>query len=390
MSIKKAILNICRILVGLLFIFSGFIKANDPLGFSYKLDEYFSVFHTAWHGFPAAMLTPISAYISMIICVFEMFVGICLLLGVFKQFTAWMLLIMIVFFSFLTFYSAYFNKVTDCGCFGDAIHLTPWQSFSKDMILLVLIIPIFAWRRFLEPIFGDRGSRSVAFVALLVSLLFTMFAFYYLPPIDFRPYAVGNDIVQQMQKPAGPPDSVIMTFVYMDKKSGKKFELSTDQISHMDSVKSAELAKNDSFITRNDNVIRKAKQAPIHDFSISFHDSDVTKGFLSENGYRLMIVQYDIEKSTVRFQPELNKVAKQLIKDGKVKIWALSGSSAALNDAYRKNNLVPYPFYSADVTMLKTIIRSNPGLVLFYNNVVLQQWPATALPSAEKIYSYMK
>jgi len=382
MNAKKVIIGICRILVGALFIFSGFIKANDPLGFSYKLDEYFGVF-----GVTRFFPDPTTVYLSMIICVFEIFVGICLLVGVFRNFTAWMLLLMIIFFSFLTFYSAYFNKVTDCGCFGDALHLKPWQSFTKDMILLVLILPIFFNRQYINPLFGKRSSRMVALLVMLASVLFTIFAYYYMPFIDFRPYAVGKDIQSEMIIPPGAlKDSTVMTFVYKNNKTGEKVEFSMSDLSHLDSVKAAQY----TFVTRKDKKIREGYKPPIHDFSIQGKDSDVTKSFLAEKGYRLMIVQYDIEKSNTRAQPELNKLVRHLIQDSKVKIWPLSGSSSAMNDNYIKKNHVPYTFYSADVTMLKTIVRSNPGLVLFHDNVVVRQWPSTALPSIEKIYANMK
>src|SRR5205085_579177 len=136
----KLLANIARFLVGVLFIISGFIKANDPLGFSYKLDEYFVVFHMEW-------MSHISLALAILICAAEIGLGVATLMGARMNFTSWSLLLMIVFFTFLTFYSWYFNKVTDCGCFGDALHLTPFQSFMKDIVLLVLILLIFAWRR---------------------------------------------------------------------------------------------------------------------------------------------------------------------------------------------------------------------------------------------------
>ena len=395
---KKIIVNLCRILVGALFIFSGFVKADDPLGFSYKLSEYFDAF-----GIEKFFPDPSSVYISMLICVFEMFVGICLLIGVFRNFSAWMSMLMIVFFGFLTFYTAYYHKVTECGCFGDAIPMTAWQSFGKNVILFILILPIFFNRNLINPIFPPRLARTVAISLLLASLLFTMYAYYFLPPIDFRPYAEGKDIKKEMETPPAPKDSVILTFIYQNKHTGKKVELTMDQLSRMDSAKANEFAKNDSFIDRKDVPVRhglakifsfllddEPPKAPIHDFSIQNQDSDVTKSFLSEKGYRLMIVQYDVEKSAARFQPELNKLVMDLMKDGRVKIWPLSGSSAEMNAKFKKENGVPYSYYSADVTVLKTIVRSNPGLVLFHDNVVLHQWPATALPKASTVESYIK
>ena len=144
----KAIVGICRVLVGVLFIFSGFIKLNDPVGFSYKLQEYFS---EPVLDIPA--LIPFALIIAILLVIFELVLGIMLLIGFARKFTSWSLLLMIVFFTFLTFYSAYFNKVTDCGCFGDAIPLTPWESFYKDIILLILILVVFFNQKYIEPLF---------------------------------------------------------------------------------------------------------------------------------------------------------------------------------------------------------------------------------------------
>jgi len=383
---KKIIVNLCRILVGALFVFSGFVKADDPLGFSYKLSEYFDAF-----GIDKFFPDPSSVYISMLICVFEMFVGICLLIGVFRNFTSWMLMLMIVFFGFLTFYTAYYHKVTECGCFGDAIPMTAWQSFAKNVVLFILILPIFFNRHLIDPVFPPRLARTVAISLLLASLLFTMYAYYFLPPIDFRPYAEGKDIKKEMEiPPNAPKDSVIMTFVYKNNKTGNKNAITMDSLTKMDSLGRLNLEKNFTFVERKDQVVREGYKPPIHDFSIQSQDSDVTKSFLSEKGYRLMIVQYDVEKSAARFQPELNKLVMDLMKDGRIKIWPVSGSSAELNAKYKKENGVAYSYYSADVTVLKTIVRSNPGLVLFHDNVVLHQWPATALPKASTVESYIK
>jgi len=210
-----------------------------------------------------------------------------------------------------------------------------------------------------------------------------------------EPIKVGNGISIRSKKlmeipPNAPKDSVVMTFLYTEKKTGKEMEITMDALSKMDSIGRQKLEDNYTFKDRKDKLIKEGYKPPIHDFSIQSQDSDVTKSFLSEKGYRLMIVQYDIEKSASRFQPELNQLVRELMKGGKVKIWPVSGSSVALNEKYRKDFGVPYGFYSADVTVLKTIVRSNPGLVLFHDNVVVHDWPATALPSVNTVYSYMK
>src|SRR5882757_4606750 len=144
---KNGFLWFCRIGVGLLFIFSGLIKANDPLGFSYKLEEYFEVFHITF-------LNGLALSFAVLLCALEMILGFALLIGVRAKQVAWGLLLLIIFFAFLTFYSAFFKVVQTCGCFGDAIPLTPWQSFSKDLVLLLLIIVLFKNREKINPLFG--------------------------------------------------------------------------------------------------------------------------------------------------------------------------------------------------------------------------------------------
>ena len=163
----KYIVTICRILVGVLFIISGLIKANDPIGFSYKLQEYFEVFGMEF-------FVPFALTLSVLITVFEIVCGIATLIGSTMKLFSWLLLLMIIFFTFLTFYSAYFNKVTDCGCFGDALHLTPWQSFTKDIVLLVWILPIFLWRNKIQPLFSSKLDNGLIIASTIISFWFNI------------------------------------------------------------------------------------------------------------------------------------------------------------------------------------------------------------------------
>src|SRR6201985_148522 len=159
---KHGLIWLCRILVGLLFIFSGLIKINDPLGFSYKLEEYFEVFHlTFLNGFALSL--------SIILCSLEIILGFALLIGARAVSVVWGLLLLIIFFAFLTFYSAYFKVVQTCGCFGDAILLTPWQSFSKDLVLLLLIIILFVNRKIISPLFSKRMGDNLLIGSVIVA-----------------------------------------------------------------------------------------------------------------------------------------------------------------------------------------------------------------------------
>src|ERR1700712_2103969 len=179
-----------RIIVGLLFIFSGLIKANDPLGFSYKLEEYFEVFHiTFLNGFALS--------IAILLCALEMILGFALLIGVRAVSVAWGLLLLIIFFAFLTFYSAYFKVVQTCGCFGDAIPLTPWQSFSKDLVLLLLILVIFYNKTKIQPLFTAKTGDRLLLGAAVVSIGIGFYTYNCLPVIDFLPYKVGANILDE-------------------------------------------------------------------------------------------------------------------------------------------------------------------------------------------------
>ena len=161
----KFITAIARLLVGVLFIASGLIKANDPIGFSYKLQEYFEVLHLSF-------LMPLSLALAILICFVEVLLGILLLLGIYRNLVLWVLSLMMAFFTFLTFYSAYFNKVTSCGCFGDAIPFTPWQSFGKDVVLVLLITWLIFQRKYIQPLFGSFVSMTLLSVLGLASLAF--------------------------------------------------------------------------------------------------------------------------------------------------------------------------------------------------------------------------
>src|SRR5690606_25486864 len=192
--------SVARIFVGLLFVISGLIKLNDPVGFSFKLEEYFSS-----EVLDLVFLMPFALEIAILLVIFETILGVMLLWGYKPKFTVWSLLLMIIFFTFLTFYSAYFNKVTDCGCFGDAIKLTPWESFTKDVVLLILIVVLFFGWKFIKPL---KFATIVSLVALVFCVWYAYYVYNHLPVVDFRPYKIGKNIDEGMQVPEGAPESV--------------------------------------------------------------------------------------------------------------------------------------------------------------------------------------
>ena len=373
----KIVVTICRILVGCLFIFSGFIKANDPLGFAYKLDEYFSP-----EVFNLEFLSAITVYMAMFICVLEILLGVLILLGEYAEFTTWLLMLMIVFFTFLTFYSAYFNKVTDCGCFGDFMHLTPWTSFTKDIVLLVLIMVLFIYRKRIHPIMGLKWSRYHASMAVLIPSLFTLYCYNYLPVIDFRAYAVGKNIREEMTLgPDAIRDSTVVMLVYKDKGTGEEKSYTVKELPFSDSVWVA----NHEFVKQDNKKIREGDKPKITDFKVWSEESpDITSEVLDDPNYRLWIICYEMDKTNKNAFDDLVKLADECAKHG-VKTIGLTSSSYQEIETLRHDKNADFPFYYCDGTVLKTMIRSNPGIMLMKGATVMGIWHYHQTPTYEKL-----
>jgi uncharacterized membrane protein YphA (DoxX/SURF4 family) len=370
----KLLVQISRILVGVLFIISGLIKANDPIGFGYKLEEYYQVFGTEF-------MIPTAVWQAILICIGEILLGFMLLIGNRIRLTAWLLLIMIVFFTFLTFYSAYYNKVTDCGCFGDALKLTPWESFSKDIVLLVLIVVLVAGVKNIRPLSGPKLSNALLITVAFLATAFPLYTYNYLPVKDFRPYAVGNDIREGMK---GGIDPVIETkFVYKDTLSGK--DSLFDKIPYTDTVNWT--TGKWKFVDQKSTEVKPGVPAPIHDFSLTDPDgNDYTDDILNYQGYQFLLVSYDLDKADLGIQPRINDFAALCEKD-KIPFMGLTAATPDRLEAFRHDVQAAYPWYIVDATQLKTMIRSNPGLILLKGSKVLAMWPYRSFPSFAAVKS---
>jgi uncharacterized membrane protein YphA (DoxX/SURF4 family) len=366
----KYIVTICRILVGVLFIISGFIKANDTLGFSYKLDEYFTVFNMPF-------LQIFSVPMAQFICVIEIVLGFATLVGWRMNLVSWLLLLMIIFFTFLTFYSAYFDVVKDCGCFGDALKLKPWESFGKDVALLILIAPIFLWKNKIKPLFSLSFAKWSTLVSLVISVFFTYQTYSHLPMIDFRPYAIGKNIKDGMTLPPGAiTDSVEIMFKYKKMADGTMHEFGMNSLPE-------DLDKYE-FVDRFDKVLRVGDKPKIHDFAITDAQGvDHIETFLNNPDYSFMLVAYDLKKSNKKIQEKVNAFAKKCA-DNKIQFFGITSTVAAETDMFRHENQNMFDYYFCDGTTLKTIIRSNPGLVMLKNGTVINMWHHNDFPEFEE------
>jgi len=354
---KNIITQFSRIFVGILFIISGLIKLNDPVGFSYKLTEYFSE-----PVFNMPFLESYTLAMALFLVVLEVILGVMLLVGWKPKFTVWSLLTLIVFFTFLTFYSAYFNVVKDCGCFGDALKLTPWQSFTKDVVLLFFIVILVINLRLVKPLFAPKVRNTIVFISFLLCVFMGYWVLNHLPLKDFRPFKVGANIQEGMEIPKGAPKSVVeMVFIYKVNGVDKEFN-------EKDLMK---LPAGATFVDRKDKIITEGYVPPIHDFSMEKDGSDYKEELLQEPKL-LMFVTYDLAKS----DPEGMKKLEKLNQEAKAKGYKVIGMTASLADEInkaKKDYNLTFDYYFCDATTLKTIERANPSIVILDKGTVVQK-----------------
>ncbi len=365
---QKIIDQFARYFVGGLFIFSGLIKLNDPLGTEIKLEEYFEVFAQDFGSF-FNFFTPWSLELGMILIVLELALGVAILLFYRMGLTTWILLGLMVFFTFLTFYSAYFNKVTDCGCFGDAIKLTPWESFIKDCVLMVFVAHLFWYRKSYQAALRTLEGHSVILLTILTSLFFGIYAIRHLPFIDFRAYRVGNNIPAQML----PPESPVIEYTFL--KDGKE-------------VRSTKyLPAEEGYTYKSSRVMNEDKIKPkITDYSVvSPEGEDLTQATFE--GSKLLIIMFDVRKTSIDNISSVRQLASAL--EGKVGCLVLTASSSEEMEGFRHQHQLAVPYAFADATVLKTIVRSNPGISLWKNGTVLGNWHHNDTPTTEEVLTLL-
>jgi uncharacterized membrane protein YphA (DoxX/SURF4 family) len=352
-----------RFFVGGLFIFSGLIKLNDPIGTEIKMEEYFEVF-TADFGSFFHYFIPYALEIGFVLIVLEIVLGVAVLINYRMQLTTKILLGLIVFFTFLTFYSAYFNKVTDCGCFGDAIKLTPWESFTKDVILMVFIMHLFWYRKQFDPLLRTREGHAVILVTTTVSFFLGIYAIRHLPFIDFRAYKIGNSIPEQMK----PREQPVIEYIF--EKDGKE-------------IRSTSFIMDEGYVYKDSRVTNPEQAtAKITDYAVSSVEGEnvTTETF---TGAKLLIIIYNVNRTSVKNIDAIRSLSKDL--DGKVDVMVLTASSGEDFEAFRHEHQLAVPYYFADATVLKTIVRSNPGLTLWVDGTVKGMWHHNDVPEAEEV-----
>ncbi|MDR1673316.1 MAG: DoxX family protein [Bacteroidales bacterium] len=365
----KAVVHISRILSGIVFIFSGFVKGVDPLGYTYKIEDYLMAF-----GVPS--LSSLAFPVSVLLCAAEFVIGVSLILRLRMREVAWAVLLFMALFTPLTFVLALTNPVTDCGCFGDALILTNWQTFFKNIPLLAMAIIVFAWRKKFAPVYAPFTEWCCVAAIALTMVGISAYGYRHLPLLDFRPYHVGADIPQGMTVPEGmPADQYKSTFFY--EKDGVVKEFGEQDFPWDDSTWMYKDARH--------VLVQKGYQPPIHDFSITATGTgaDITDEVLAED-YVFLLIAYRLDQSNVAALHKANEIADFCRENG-YGFYCLTSSLQEEAGEMKSAQGLSYDFCHTDGVTLKTIIRSNPGLVLLHRGTVIGKWHFNDMPTAKEL-----
>lgn len=349
-----------RLLFGAVFIFSGFVKAIDPLGSTYKIEDYLRAFG----GFLESMADyafPLAIALSTL----ELLIGLCLVLKVRLNLTIIFALLFMIVMTPLTLYLAIKNPVTDCGCFGDALVISNWATFFKNLILLAIVILIVIYRHKFQPFLSTKVQNAGIILFVTFGVLLSVYSYRHLPLIDFLPYKVGVNIPQAMTVPDNAPsDEFNTTFIY--EKDGVQKEFTLDNY-----------PKGDSswvFVDQKTELVSKGYKAPIHDFSImNAQFDDITQQVLHSPGQTYLLIMYDVNEAPEEAAKKAEMIYQKSLKSG-IKFYALTGSTDADVQKFKDKTDVTFPFWKTDPTVLKTIIRANPGLIVLKKGTIMGKW----------------
>ena len=364
-GVRIAIVNACRLLTAATFVLSGFVKAVDPIGTQYKIRDYLEAWQLAQYV-PDFIMLAASVAMSAV----EFGIGICLLFAMHRRATSRLLLLVMAVFTPLTLWLAVTNPISDCGCFGDAVKLTNWQTFWKNVALLAMAVVLA--RRPLDMV--RFISRTNQWIVLNYSALFILavsgYSLYDLPQFDFRPYSVGADIRRGMEIPPGAPQPQFETTFIME-KDGERREFTLDN--YPDSTW--------TFIDSKTVQTAEGYVPPIHDFSITRRDDgeDITEQVLAYPGYTFLLIAPHLEQADDSNLDLINQIYEYALDNG-YPFYCLTASTERAMARWRDITGAEYPFCSTDATTLETIIRSNPGLLLIKAGKVVRKWSSNRLP----------
>ena len=372
---RKVIVNVVRFLTAALFIFSGFVKAVDPLGTQYKINDYLSAL-----GLDCLISDMITLPASMLISAFEFCCGVFLLFAVRSKLTTRVVLAFMLVMTIITLWIAVADPISDCGCFGDALVIGNTATFLKNVVLTAFAVLLCIY-------YGDLVQivrRSAQWVIINYTIIFIFvvsgYSLYFLPQFDFRPYYVGADIKKGMEIPEDAEQPEFETTFIME-KNGETKEFSLDN--YPDSTW--------TFVDSKSVMTKKGYEPPIHDFSITLNDSgeDITESILEDTSYVFLVVSPYLELADDSNFGEIDRLYEYATENG-YRFYGVTSSGDDAVERWRDLTGAEYEFCNADAITLKTIIRSNPGLVLLKNGVVVGKWSHNSLPVLDSSTSVEK
>ena len=384
----RILTRVIQAAVGILFIISGLVKANDPLGLGYKMQEFFELWSNelaTGHFFLKGGLISLFDYLhhqslalSIFMITLEIVAGVALLLGWQKNFILWLLLALIVFFTFLTGYAYLSGKFTNCGCFGDCLPITPLTSFVKDLILLVLILSLLIGRKYISPLFTNTTRGAIVASALALTLLLQWYVLNYLPLVDCLSLKKGNNIAVQMKPPPGSvPDSFAIRFIY--EKGGKQFEFAPENLpADFNTYK---------FIDRKDQLVRKGNAEPaLKGFSLTgISGQDSTEAILSSPLAVLLFFQ-DVH-SGKWIDKDLEMLIAAIGQKG-LSLYIVSPSAPDAMKLLKSHSGLQ--FFNCDFTVVRIAARTEPAVYILKNGVIWNKYSSQQLRQAGKDLTHLQ
>jgi hypothetical protein len=348
------------------------VKGIDPLGSDYKFTDYFNAFGMGW-------MNATTLFFSFALSLAEFLIGTALLFNLWVSRMAWGSLLFMAFFTPLTLVLALTNPVSDCGCFGDAMILTNWQTFWKNIILFLLAIMIFVYRKEYKSSLSLMGQFSFLTLAGAGMLCLSIYCYRHLPVLDFRPYAVGKNITEGMRLPEGAkPDQYEVTLKYKNKQTGEIRSFTEENYPWQDTL-------NWEYESSSERLVKKGYITPIHDLVIEHPTlGNITEEILEDDNHTILAVAYNLNQSDTQYQPAINRLAEYARKKG-IRFYGLTSSTERDIEAYKKRNHVPYEFCTADEIQLKTMIRSNPGVIILREGTILDKWAGKDVPDVKEL-----
>lgn len=390
----KTLVTICRIIVGLLFIFSGLVKANDPLGLAYKMEEFFQIWNAGLSGSSFFLKNALiglfsflenhSLFLSVVMIAFEIIAGAALLLGWRMKLFSWLLLLLIIFFTFLTAYAYLATnadgspKFTNCGCFGDCLPITPLTSFLKDVALTVLIVFLFIKRRWIRPVSSARTTTLAMLLVTVFSFGIQWYTLTYLPVFDCLPYKKGNNISEQMKKPANAvPDSTVITYRY--KKDGKEVEFTTSQYP-------ADFDSTYIFVSRYDKVVRKGRNniPPITGFVLHGATDEDSASIVLAQPYAVLLYCEDFSVPVSKWKKDFAALYTAALEKN-IPVYAITGQRDTALTLFATTPFAGIQVFTSDNTAIRTAARTNPCIYVLKQGTIMGKWSRHGLPKATRL-----